>query len=382
MNRLDILIKNGRVVDPARGVDRVEDVRIFGGRIAGEAQTTNETYVIDAEGCLVFPGLIDFHGHFFAGGSDMAISPDASLLAAGVTSVVDGGTAGYANFPAFRLLMATQNVRMRALMNVSPTGLGTDCFHENADPKNWNRDRMIRTYGENRDLLLGLKLRQSGYVVGGLGYAALDEMLELAEQIKCRVVVHTTDPEGTPAEIAERLRPNDVYCHVFQGTGKSILEGGKVHPAILAARERGVWFDASNGMGHFIFDVAERALAQGFAPDVISTDVVARSLHRRKVFGLPYLMSKYLYLGMPLADVVKACTATPAKLMYMEGEIGTLAPGACADVSVFRLKEGPVAFEDTAGTVRKLEKGPMLVPQVTLRAGRILFRQFDFRPGE
>jgi predicted amidohydrolase len=173
------------------------------------------------------------------------------------------------------------------------------------------------------------------------------------------------------------LRPNDVFCHVYQGTGFTIIgEDGKVLPGIKAARKRGVIFDASNGKGHFSFAVVRAAIADGFLTDVISTDLSTLTMYMDYAFGLPYVMSKYLSLGVKLMDIVAACTSTPASLMGMKGVLGTLAPGAAADVAVFRHRRRPTRFKDTLGEIFTGDQ--LLIPQMTVLGGRIVYRQIDF----
>lgn len=376
MAEWDILIRNGRVVDPSRNVDAVGDIAVKDGRIADAASAGSAAIEIDAAGKMVLPGLIDFHAHVFYGGSDFSLPPDMFCFPSGVTTVVDAGSAGAANYRAFRTYVSTQRTRVKSLLNVCASGLGTLGFHENVDPANWNRRAIAAMYNAHRSDLQGLKIRQSRDIVGRLGLTPLAETLKLAGEIGCRVVVHVTDPPAGQEEIAAMLRPNDILCHVFQGTGRTILENGHVHPGIRAARARGVLFDACNGMSHFSFAVAETAIAEGFLPDILSTDATVGTLYKDYVFGLPQLMAKYLYLGIALPDVVRMTTAAPAATMGMAGEIGTLAPGACADIAVMSLRESPVAFVDALGERRAWNRN--LVPEMTISAGQIVYRQFDF----
>ncbi|MDR2529543.1 MAG: amidohydrolase family protein [Synergistaceae bacterium] len=375
MEKLDLLIKNGVILDPSRNTNRTGDIAVKNGKIV-ESEGRSSLYEIDASGKLVMPGLIDFHAHIFYGGSDFALAPDSFAFACGTTTIVDPGTAGVANYRAFRAYAATQATRIKALLYVGSTGLGTLNYHENADPACWDRDGVKKIYEEYRGDLLGLKIRQSKDIVGSLGLKPLDETLKLAGEIGCRTVVHVTNPPTGLEQIAAKLRPDDVFCHVFQGTGNTILCNGKVHPAIWQARERGVLFDASNGKGHFSFEVAETAIKEGFIPDILSSDLTTMTLYKDYAFALPHLMAKYLYLGLTIEEVVRMVTIAPAQAMGLESVIGTLAFGACADVAIFSLKEMNVEFKDTLGEKRMGKK--MFVPEMTLREGRIVFRNFNF----
>lgn len=378
--RYDLWIRGGLVIDPARNISQPGDVLICGDRIVATpvGETPDAEEVIDAAGCLVMPGLIDFHAHLFPGGTEIGIPPDPGLLPLGVTTAADAGSAGVANYDLFsQSVIGRSLVRIKSYLNVAPTGLVTSRYHENVDPKHFDLEKIGALLERHRGELLGLKVRQSRGIVGALGLEPLKSTLRIAERLHCPVVVHTTDPPGDAGEIAALLRPGDIFCHVFHGTGNTVLgPNGGVLPAILAARQRGVLFDAANGRNHFVFAVAEAAIRQSFLPDVISTDLTVGTLFRQPVVGLPHLMSKYLALGVSLGEIVAACTSTPARLLGMPKEIGTLAPGACADIVVMRQVNRRVEFSDTKGQQRVGHA--LLVPQMTVRAGRIVFRQLDF----
>lgn len=376
--KADIRIKNGRVVDPSRGTDEIEDVFIRQGKIIeSTAEETPESDMeIDAAGCLVTPGLIDFHTHIFSAGSDLCVPADASMLPAGVTAGVDPGSAGTANIETLIASMLTQNVRFKAFMHVCPTGLGTVQFHEKIKPEAWDRPKMARLLEKHKDVLLGLKVRFSKELVGEQGDKPLRETLKLAEELGVPTCVHTTNPPSSTEALLDMLRPGDVFCHVFHGKGTTICDNGKVKPAVWEAQKRGVIFDAGNGANHFAFDTAVPALEQGFFPDVLSTDLTVKTLWKDPVVALPYILSKYMALGCGLSKTLAAATCTPARLMGLEGKIGTLAPGAFGDVAIFKIEERPVAFPDA---FKKTVNGnALLVPQMTVRDGRILYRNLSF----
>jgi predicted amidohydrolase len=335
--------------------------------------------VIDASGCLVMPGLIDFHAHMYAGGTEIGVVPDSAFLPQGVTTAVDAGSAGISGYEGFvHSIVARSRVRILSYINVSPSGIPTTRYHEEVNPKYYDLAATKRFLQKNKGQLLGLKIRQSRDIVGELGLEPLRATLKMAESLGCPVVVHTTDPPSSMEDIAALLRRKDVFCHVFHGKGNTIIgPDGKVLPGIREARKRGVIFDAANGRSHFTFKTSRAALADGFPPDVISTDATANTIYEGGyVFGLPFLISKYLYLGMALPEVVAACTATPARLVGLEGKIGTLAPGAVADVAIFRLGQKKVTFVDQQG--QKETGDRLLIPQLTLRDGRVAYRQIDF----
>lgn len=161
--------------------------------------------------------------------------------------------------------------------------------------------------------------------------------------------------------------------HFLHGRGHGILdERGQVRAEVRAARDRGILFDVAHGRMHVHFDVARAAIAQGFAPDTISSDLTAGGA-AGCVKDLPTTMSKFLNLGMPLDELVRAVTATPARVIGREGRLGTLRPGAVADVAVFALETGSFEFEDAHG--QRLTGARRLAPVLTLRAGELWWRR-------
>ncbi len=376
----DILITGGQVIDPANGVDTISNVLVKGDRIAAAVASDKSLnqLVIKAAGCIVVPGLIDFHTHVFFDGADNSVPPDVGLLPNGVTTTVDGGTAGTANYELFhKNIIMNSVVRIKSFLSVSPTGQSTTQYDENQDPKCYDEDKMELLFKKYPQELLGLKVRQSRDVVGELGLSPLRKALQIAERLSCRVAVHTTDSPGTTRELVKLFRKGDIFAHAYHGKGSTIVgEDGKILLEVKEARQRGVLFDVANGKNHFAFQTAKAALKDQFLPDIISSDMSWLTMFRSPVFGLPWLMSKYLSLGMKLYDIVAACTATPAAVMGMSGEIGTLSPGSCADITILKLIDYPCEFMDVAGD--RCNGTQLLLPQATIRAGRLVFRQLNF----
>jgi predicted amidohydrolase len=343
----------------------------------GEAVEAKQT--IHAEGCLVLPGLIDFHAHLFGGGTETSVDADISLLPMGVTTGVDAGSCGSANFEHFmRTTVTTSRTRIFSFVNICPGGLIATRYSEQLDPKYYDEAALEELFDRYRGQLLGIKVRVSKEIVGNLGIKPLESTLEIARRFDCPVVVHTTDPAVAPEKIAGMLRPGDVYCHVHQGSGETIIDAqGSVRSVLFAAQKSGIIFDASNGKNNFSFKVAQAALAQGFLPDVISSDLSKKNIFTSFVFSLPFVMMKYLNMGMKLEQVVAACTSVPACLIGMKGQLGTLAPGALADIAIFHPGKKRLTIKDLFGN--SLTGDEMLVPQMTVLNGQIVYRQIDFQ---
>lgn len=385
--KLDILIKNGLVADLDSGSYINQNIGIVGNRIVDlhTADSQAET-VIDAAGCIVLPGLIDFHAHVFHGGTAISVNPDVLCLPNGVTSVVDAGSSGWVNYKLFRnSVIHTAQTRIKSYLNVVNVGLSTlgggpTGYLENTNPANYNVEKISQTLNENRDNILGLKLRYSQDIATGRNFSSdpFYAAVALARELKTTLCVHVTDSRLPADELIGHFQTDDIYAHCFHGTGNAILkESGEVFPAIKEAKARGVIFDCSNGVAHFDFTVARNAMEQGFNPDIISTDLTLRnSLRTDKVFSLLFIMSKYLNMGMSFFDVVRAVTRTPARLMKMEGQIGTLAPGAFADIAIVKLRKEKIVFEDTKGT--QLEGDRYIDNCTTISNGQIVYRRQRF----
>lgn len=376
----DILIKNGYVVDPACHVNAVGHIAIRGDRICAidQIDTCTADQVIDAAGYYVMPGLIDFHTHVFYQGAENSIQPDAGLLPCGVTTAVDGGSSGSANFEVFhRAVISNSAVRICAFLNVAAVGQPTMKYNEDVNPLYYDVEQVRYLFKKYPKSLIGLKLRQSKEIVKDLQLAPLKAAIQMAKSIDCPLMVHMTNPAGGTVDVVNLLRAGDIFTHVYHGTGSTILNlTGQVEDAVKQARQRGVIFDTGNGCTNFTFATALAAGKDHFFPDIISSDITVMTLYRKLAFGLPFLMSKHLAMGMSLYDVVTAVTATPAKQLGMANEIGTLAAGACADVAIFKLEAQSISFSDVHDVTVTGQQ--LLVPQVTVRGGRVVYRDIRF----
>lgn len=379
MMKIDTIIWGGRIIDPDRNIDAVGNIGINNGRIVEVTEDMTAVQNIDAAGCLVFPGLIDFHVHAYGAGSGWGIRNKDLFLATGVTSVVDQGSAGCTNYRALHeSIVDTGLVRVKTFLNVYNGGTLDIDFDEILDSKRFNEKKIERMLQDYSSEILGLKLRISKFITKEYGAAPLKAAVALARKFNLPICIHVTDPPCTQSEIAEMLDAGDIICHVFHGRGETILdENGHIHEAILNARDRGVLFDVAHGNTNFSFKVIQEAIKENFLPDVLSTDMCDDKLNiSTKTKSLAQVMSLYINLGLKINDVVRMTTATPAKLMHMEGQIGTLKPGAFADVAVFKLEDRDYLFNDFEG--QQLRGKQILIPQMTICDGTIAFCQQDF----
>lgn len=368
----EIIIKGGTVIDPAQGLHGRRDVAIAGGRIAAIEESIPDgdaLDVIEAGGLLVLPGLVDLHVHVWWGVAHLAIEADPHSLARGATTIVDAGSAGANTFAGFRRYVVDRvEARTLAFLHISGMGQLDRDIGELEDIR-WARvDQAVEVARAHSDVIVGIKVRLTEGIVGRNDLVALDRAIEAADYIGKPVMIHIGGTHHPLEEILGRLRDGDVVTHSFTANPPGIItDAGRVLPAAIEARERGVIFDVGHGAGSFGFRVAEQALEHGFTPGTISSDVHRYNV-RGPVYDLATTLSKFLYLGLSLDEVVALGASRPAAAIGRAGEVGTLRVGAEADIAVMRLEEGRFTLRDARGDER--EAARLLVPVVTLRRGR------------
>jgi dihydroorotase len=375
----DLLLKGGEVIDPGWPFHQKADVAISKGTIATVAPdipATEAMKVLDVSGKIVCPGLIDIHAHVFVNAHDMGPETDKRCAASGVTTIIDAGSSGSATFSGLRQYVAERSqVRLRCFVHLSALGLihlqvGELMNLAYADPEG-----CARTICENRDLAIGVKLRFSNNVVpDNAGTEPLRLARQAADMADVPIMVHITDALLPVPQILSFLKPGDIVTHCLHRYQYSIM--GPEKKAILKevwdAQKSGIIFDCAHGRMHFTFPFTRQVLAEGFLPDTIATDLTLPSATRGPVFDLPTTMSKFLNLGVSLDEVIHRVTTKPAQVIGEEGRLGTLKPGAVADVVVFSLERGQFDFVDTDQNHMTGEQ--KLITQLTLKDGRTWYR--------
>ena len=380
-DKFDLVIKNCDALDPSQSLRGKRDIGIRYGAIeALDADIPAERglRVLDAGGKLVTPGFIDLHSHVFPYGSAIGIPADELIAHQCTTTCVSGGDAGANNFAAFRRhIVAQTRTRLYAFIHIANTGLTPFPVAELYNIDFAQVDACARAIGENADIALGAKVRMSENVIAKHGVEPLKRAILACEKsgTNGKIMCHIGGVETGKlmSDILDLLRPGDVLTHCYSGfpniAGEftNIVQDGKLLPAALEAKKRGVIFDIGHGGGSFDYTVAEAAIQQGAPPDTISSDIHVFSGNTP---GMPYLtwvMSKFLGLGFTLEQVVTMATATPAKVINRMPKLGTLQVGAPADVAIMELVEGPVSFVDTRNNKR--DGKAYLKPVQTVTAG-------------
>ena len=380
--KYDLLIKRGHVVDPSQKIDGVRDVAFSGNKVATIMESIPESgarEVIDAEGLIVAPGLIDLHVHNYWGVTHFGIDPDSTNVSKGVTTALDAGSAGARTFPAFRrYVMERSTTRLFALMNISAMGMISPKVQELQDLRWADVDEAVEVARANRELVLGIKARLSEPIARDRDLDVLKRALEAAEAIGGFLMIHVGDTNSPMEDLVAMLRTGDVVTHSFHGNRHGVLDdGGKVIDGMREAQRRGVVFDIGHGAGSFSFKVAEAALSQGFYPGNISSDLHFYNVNG-PVFDHTSVLSKFIHLGLSLYDTVRMTTETTARVMGLGDRLGTLRPGAEADVSILRMEEGGFDLTDSMGvTVRA---GRRLSSVTTIRNGNVYSPHLGPRP--
>jgi dihydroorotase len=364
--KFDLVIRGGEVLDPSQSLRARRDIGIRWGVVeAVQEQIPAERALksIDATGKLVMPGLVDLHCHVYPYGSAIGIPADELVQFQGTTTVVSAGDAGVNNLAALRrFIVAQTRARMYAFVHIANNGLSAFPVAELYNIDNAQTEACAMALAENPDFLLGVKVRMSENIIFKHGVEPLKRGIQACEMCgwPAKMMVHIggVETKELMSDILNLLRPGDILTHAYSGFPNmsnvftNIVQDGKLLPAALAAKQRGVVFDVGHGGGSFDFTVAEVAIPGGCTPDTISSDIHVFSGNSPGIPFLPNVMSKFMALGFSLEQVVAMATIAPAKIINRAPKIGTLQVGAPGDVAIMELVEGPVSFLDTRNNKR------------------------------
>lgn len=379
----DLILKGGRVIDPANKIDGLNDVAISANKIvkvAPEVLPGESTHVVDVSGLVVTPGILDIHTHVYifrptAKNYVEGVHADAHLFSAGVTTTVDAGTAGWKHFLDFKeAIIDKAKVRILAFINIACGGMTDDVSEQT--PSEMMPGMAAEVAKSYPDQVVGIKTAHYWTKNPWDGihtpWASVDRAIEAGELCGKPVMVDfwPRPPERPyPDLILKKLRPGDIHTHVFAQQFPILSDSGKVNDFMWEAREKGIRFDLGHGAGSFWFRNAVPAFMDGFPPDTISTDLHMGNING-PVVSMLNTMSKFLSMGMPLPEVIWRSTSLPAQYIG-HPELGTLSPGSCADVAVLKDLEGSFGFTD-CGKARMPGKR-RLECMMTVRDGQIVY---------
>ncbi|SDF04330.1 dihydroorotase [Pricia antarctica] len=382
---IDILIKNGHVLDPKNNIDGIMDVAIADGKIAAVGKDLAEENVkttIDATGLYVCPGLIDIHTHVFVGPKAgkfadgvNSVSPDDFSFKAGVTTVVDAGTSGWRNFPKFKEQVIDQSkTRVLAFLNIAADGIsGTETTLSKIEAAKHDLDEMDvqktdKTIREYPDIIVGVKIGH----FDGESWAPFDRAVDAAAKTDRPLFVECHLPEYSLEDQLNHMRPGDIITHSFENIDERmpvVDENGKLRPFVLKAKDRGILFDVGHGGAGFWFDQAVPAFEQGLWPNSFGTDLHRFSMNAG-MKNMLNVMSKFLTMGMPLKEVVLRGSWKPAQAIK-RADLGNLDVGAVADIALLNLETGKFGFVDAGG--KRITGNQKLEAALTVREGKVVW---------
>jgi dihydroorotase len=403
----DLLLRGGHVIDPASGINGVMDVAVRDGKIAAvqkDILPASAKEVVDVRGKLVIPGMIDTHAHVYQYVSGrFGLNADMVGVHSGVTTLVDQGGPSCMTFPGFRqFIVEPAKTRVYAFLSSYLVGGLEGHYYPNLySPEGIDIDAAVKSADENRDIVRGIKGHAE---IGGFarwGIKVLQMSAEIGRQTKLPVYVHFGQLWGLPKSgangedadtILERvipeLQPGDILAHPFtRHPGGFVNREGQVHEVIRAALDRGLKVDVGHG-SHFSYRLARKALDAGIVPDTLGADMhgyntyvpppkgtpsehpddEAHPFAGQAKFSLTQAMSSMLALGLKLEQVVPMVTTNAAAMLGLSDELGTLKPGAVADVSVLTDERGRFVLRDNEKTQVVAER--LLQPAFCLRAGK------------
>lgn len=398
----DLLLKGGRVVDPAMERDGRFDIGVADGKVVAveadlSAARANET--IDVSGKLVLPGLIDTHAHVYENVTgNFGLNPDMVGVRSGATTLVDQGGPSCMTIPGFREYIVKPSAS-QVLCFIScylVGGLEGHLYPELYGPNGVNIDHTVKAAGENRDIVRGIKAHAE---IGGASRWGL-EVIKLGKEISREaglpLYIHlgqlwptldsaTIDADEVVRALLPLMEEGDVLAHPFtrHPGGFVSAETNEVHPVVWEALERGVKVDVGHG-SHFSFEMAKLVLDAGLRPDTLGADLHGLNVRKPGAqdatgereahpffgvapFSLAIAMTELLALGMSLSEVVATVTSNPASMLRMSDEIGALAPGRAADISVIDPLSGRFRLTDNAGA--ELLTETLLQPLFCLKDG-------------
>lgn len=356
----DSVLTNGTVIDPAVGLNAHRNVALQGGRVAAildPAAPVVAQQTLDCSGLLVVPGLIDFHVHVFPGVSNFGVDPDETCLARGVTTVLDFGTAGGLIFDGFRrFVIDAAKTRVKALMLIAGQGLISSNDTKPALGELWDIaycdvEGCVQAVEKHRDCVAGIKVRCMDNISNGGRNEAegLRRARLAADATKLPLVVHPANSSLRIEHLFETLRSGDVMTHCYHDKNCKLVDDQTQVCSIVREKQReGVLLDVGHGSGSFAWRVARAMLDQGVVPDFLGSDLHTYNVHG-PVFDLVTTLSKFLHLGMSVPEIIRRSTATCSAWLGMADEIGTLKPGACADITVLDIVDGEFPLMDSEG---------------------------------
>lgn len=391
LERYDLILKGGHVIDPDRSLNGIYDVAVRNEKIAKVAPqlpSDRAKKTILVEGKIVCPGLIDLHTHVYEWVVSDSLCADDVGVHAGVTTVVDQGDCGSANFLGFKAYVVEKSITdVRCFPCINILGTASPDSDKTAlyGPDMVDIEALVSLAKENPQIIRGIKTHGESGILSRWGTRVMQLAREAADLANLPLYLHTgilfdVDESNRPEadQVIDRVIPflkrGDLVTHCYGKHSDGILgERPKVSQSLRNAIEEGILLDLGHGF-HFSFNVARQMIEQGFRPYTISSDVHGDFTVRHSDAPLNYslcgIMSKLMALGFTLEEVIAGATINSARVLKAQTEIGTLHTGSCADITVLDLVDGDFVFHDSTG--EQLVAKQQLVPTLVIRKGQVI----------
>ena len=373
----DLLINGGRVIDPSQNIDDELDIAINGDKIvkvAKDIPLQQSQRVVDARDNIVTPGLVDIHCHVYDSVTKHCVEPDDAGVRQGVTTVVDGGSAGQATFGGFpKYVIPASRTTVLCFLHLGSLGLSVT-----PELRGWEEidlDATAATIKSHRDIIKGIKLRLVGNIVATNGVKVVKIAKKIANKFSLPIMVHIGDrnKQVSPMltqELLPLMEAGDILSHVFTAQlGSTLRSDGTILPELRGAMQRGVVLDVAHGRFNLSFEVARKGMAQGILPTTLSTDLTIPSL-TNIVYGMTVTMSKFMALGLGLKQVIEMATTNPARALNTQDKKGSIKPGMDADVSILELLSGTWELKDCEQ--QTIRATTLIAPTMTIKSGQLI----------
>lgn len=365
-----MLIKNGVLIDKNNGFHLSrKDIRVEDGlikEVADDLLPYENEEIVDISGLVSAPGFTDIHTHVYHGKTAIGIDPDRVGVEQGVTAVVDAGTAGADTFEDFyERIIKKAKTRVYAFLNIASPGLLS--LSELTDLSNIEFEKVKETVEKYKDVIVGIKARASGSVVGENGAEPIRIAKEIAKKLGLPIMVHIGNAPPKVEEVLNFMEKGDIITHCFHNKVNNLIREIGILPEAKAARERGVLFDVGHGNASFSFDTGAKGIADGFIPDFLSTDIYDKNIEK-PVKSQITTLNKMLYLGLTLEDCINKLTREPAKALSL-GETGEIKTGYRADFTIFELVDNYTELTDSVD--KTVKQKPYVKGKYSIVGGKV-----------
>lgn len=342
----NILIRNVSVFDACSGVfSPGQDIRVTNGVVAEMRPGILPMpgwEVVEAEGLCASAGWIDCHTHL------ESFDPFLSYPGLGATRVHEAGSYGAFTYERIHNVISKLPFPVTSYLYVGCWGVVGNGHDELLTLDNLKPEAFCEVSSQYPGEIIGAKIRIDPRVNCDTK-KTLRMAKEVAQRAGLPLIVHPSRCRDSLEEILDVMEKDDVYAHTYSAVAPTLFDGdGRVKQCAWDAMKRGVRFDLSHGSNNFSYDIARRAIAQGFVVETISTDLHEKN-YTRPGISLAGVMTKAIHAGIPVEDALKKVIVAPAKLLGLPEEPRGIQEGKPADMTLFRVEKKACELPDSQG---------------------------------